>query len=191
MFDVGKLDWLNARYLRETMDAPTFLSRVREWALNEEYLLPIAEMAQSRIEKLGDLGGLTAMFFQNRLDIDEAKLRDVKIELEEQRQAYQLALWHFDGLSAWDKPSVEGALRDTATKLDLKFKFMVRAFFIAITGSATSVPLFEATAHLGRDIVRERLRHALEILGAPSKKELKSWEDLLNRPAAAEPTNAA
>ncbi|MBH9537338.1 glutamate--tRNA ligase [Novosphingopyxis sp. YJ-S2-01] len=182
VFDVGKLDWLNARYLRETMDAPQFLNRVREWALNEEYLLPIAEMAQSRVEKLGDLGGLVAMFFQNRLDMDETKLRDVKIEAEEQRQAYQLALWQFDKLAEWDKPSVEGVLRDTATRLDLKFKFMVRAFFIAITGSPTSVPLFEATVHLGRDIVRERLRHALEILGNPSKKELKSWEELLSRP---------
>ena len=106
----------------------------------------------------------------------------VKIEAEQQRQAYQLALWQFDKLAEWDKPSVEGVLRDTATRLDLKFKFMVRAFFIAITGSPTSVPLFEATVHLGRDIVRERLRHALEILGNPSKKELKSWEELLNRP---------
>ena len=191
VFDVGKLDWLNARYLRETMDAPAFLDRVRAWALNEDYLLPIAEMAQSRIEKLGDLGGLTAMFFQNRLDIDEAKLRDVKIEAEQQRQAYQLALWQFDRLPEWDKPSVEGALRDTAAKLDLKFKFMVRAFFIAITGSPTSVPLFEATVHLGRDIVRERLRHALELLGPPSKKELKAWEELLARPTTDEPPRPA
>jgi glutamyl-tRNA synthetase len=37
---------------------------------------------------------------------------------------------------------------------------------------------------LGRDVVRERLRNALELLGAPSKKEADEWKKLLAPPEA-------
>jgi glutamyl-tRNA synthetase len=30
VFDVAKLDWLNARYIRETMDTEQFVQRVEE-----------------------------------------------------------------------------------------------------------------------------------------------------------------
>ena len=68
MFDTSKLDWLNGRYMREDLSTAQFLDEVRKWALNDEYLTPIAEMAQSRIVRLSDLGALTAPFFMNRID---------------------------------------------------------------------------------------------------------------------------
>lgn len=180
VFDTDKLDWLNARHIRETMDVEHFASQIREWALNPDYLMPIAEMAQSRIQKLSDLGGLVAFFFQQRPDIDVEALRDVKIDEEQQRQAYHLALIQFDALKSWDKPAVEGVLRATADMIDVKFKDAIRAFYIAVTGAPQSVPLFDSIVHLGRDIVRDRLRFALELLGPPTKKEAKAWEDKLN-----------
>ena len=48
--------------------------------------------------------------------------------------------------------------------------------FIAISGRAVSLPLFDAMAYLGRDLVRARLRSALEALGGVSKKEAKRLE---------------
>jgi hypothetical protein len=44
-----------------------------------------------------------------------------------------------------------------------------------MTGSATSVPLFDAMELLGRDLVRERLRAALEALGGVTAAEQKNW----------------
>ena len=185
VFDTAKLDWLNARHIRETLDLEGFADAIREWALNPAYLMPIAELAQSRITKLGDLGGLTAFFFMNRIEgMSAEKLRDVKLTEEQQRQAYQLALWQFDRLAAFDKPGVEAVLRAVAEQVGAKFKDAVRAFYIAITGSPQSVPLFDSITHLGRDIARERLRHALELLGPPSSKEAKAWEALMAAPEA-------
>ena len=40
---------------------------------------------------------------------------------------------------------------------------------MAITGSPTSIPLYDSMELLGRDLVRERLRNALDLVGAPSK----------------------
>jgi glutamyl-tRNA synthetase len=181
VFDTSKLDWLNGRYLREELTTEQFMDEVRKWALNDAYLKPIAEMTQSRIVRMSDLGALTAPFFMNRIDgLTVEKLRDgVKIEADQQRAAYTLALQQFDAMIAWNKDGVDAALRATATALDIKLKDMIRTFYLAVLGSPQGVPLFDAISHLGRDILRERLRHAMELLGAATKKEVEAWAALL------------
>lgn len=181
VFDTSKLDWLNGRYLREELDTDGFMEEVRIWALNDAWLRPIAEMVQSRIVRLGDLGALTAPFFMNRIEGQTAEqLRDgVKIEADQQRAAYTLALQQFDAMIEWNKEGVDAALRRTAEALEIKLKDMIRAFYLAILGAPQGVPLFDAITHLGRDILRERLRHAMELLGPASKKETEAWAALL------------
>jgi glutamyl-tRNA synthetase len=181
VFDTSKLEWLNGRYLRETMDTAQFLDAIKAWALNDTYLTPIAEMAQSRITRLSDLGGLVSMFFMNRIEgLTVEQLREgVKIDTDNQRAAYMLALQQFDGLIEWNKEGVEATLRRTAEVLDTKLKDVIRPMYLAITGAAQGVPLFDAIVHLGRDIIRERLRHAMELLGSATKKETDAWGVLL------------
>jgi len=188
VFDTSKLEWLNGRYLREELSVSEFLDAVKAWALNDAYLTPIAEMAQARITKLSDLGGLTAMFFMNRIDgMTADRLRDgVKLDQDQQRAAYTIALQQFDNMISWNKEGVEAALRRTAEVLDAKLKDVIRPLYIAVTGSPQGVPLFDAITHLGRDIIRERLRHAMELLGPATSKEAKAWSDLLAAPRPAE-----
>ncbi|MGB5077652.1 MAG: hypothetical protein WBO17_09255, partial [Sphingorhabdus sp.] len=69
-----------------------------------------------------------------------------------------------------------------AEVLEAKLKDVIRPFYIAVTGQPQGVPLFDAVTHLGRDIIRERLRHAMELLGPATAKEAKAWGDLLNAP---------
>ncbi len=193
VFDTSKLDWLNGRYLREELDTKQFLDAIKAWALNDTYLTPIAEMAQARITKLSDLGGLVGMFFMNRLDglTAEALRNGVKIDRDRQRAAYTLTLQQFDSLIEWNKEGVEATLRRTAEVLEAKLKDVIRPMYIAITGQPQGVPLFDAITHLGRDIIRERLRHAMELLGPATSKEAKAWGDLLLAPAAEPKTGSS
>jgi glutamyl-tRNA synthetase len=188
VFDTSKLDWLNGRYLREELSTSQFLDAIKMWALNDAYLTPIAEMAQARITKLSDLGGLVGMFFMNRLDaMTTDALRDgVKLDQDQQRAAYTLALQQFDALVEWNKEGVEATLRRTAEVLEAKLKDVIRPMYIALTGQPQGVPLFDAIVHLGRDIIRERLRHAMELLGPATKKEAEAWGALLVAPPKAE-----
>jgi glutamyl-tRNA synthetase len=170
------------------MDTAQFLDAVKAWALNDAYLTPIAEMAQARITRLSDLGGLVSMFFMNRIEgLSVEQLRDgVKVDTDQQRAAYTLALQQFDSLIEWNKDGVEATLRRTADVLDTKLKDVIRPMYIAITGAAQGVPLFDAVVHLGRDIIRERLRHAMELLGPATKKEAEAWGELLAVKSAGE-----
>ena len=187
VFDIPKLDWLNGRYIREKLDRDAFMERVREWAFTPDRLGTIATLAQPRVERLSDLGLLLAFFFAGRLNLTVDQLRGGKLDDLAMRQAYQLALWEIDGLREWNVASIEGALKRVADALGKKFRDVARPFYVAITGSPTSVPLYDAMALLGRDLVRERVRNALELLGTPSNKEQTEWKKLLAAPVEENP----
>ncbi len=176
VFDVSKLDWLNGRYIRERNDLDGFLAKVQAWGLDSVRLRRIAALAQPRIERLSDLGPLLAFFFAGRLDVTAEELRSSKLDDTALRKALQLAMWGFDALSSWETGEIEAVLKGVAATVDVKLRDVTRPFYVAITGSATSVPLYDAIEILGRDITRERLRHALEVLGGVTSAELKEWQ---------------
>ena len=180
VFDVQKLDWLNGRYVRERLDPAAFVARVRDWAFSPERIERIAQLAQPRIERLSDLGLLLAFLFAGRLPLEAGDLRGGKLDDEAVRRAYQLALFELDAMPDWGIAGIERALKRVAAALGRKFRDVARPFYVAITGSPTSIPLYDAMDLLGRDMVRERLRGALEVLGVPSAKEQTEWKKLLD-----------
>ncbi len=187
VFDVTKLDWLNARYIRETLDVPALVQRVRSWAFDPAYLSAIAALAQKRIERLSDLGPLVAFFFAGRLDVTAHSFAGGKLDADGTRKLFVLALAAFDALAAWELPEIESAVRRIVDISDLKLRDAVRPLYVAVTGHPQSVPLFDSMALLGRDLVRERIRFALEQLGGATNAESEAWRKLL---AAREPLAA-
>jgi glutamyl-tRNA synthetase len=179
VFDVAKLDWLNGRYIRERLDPASFVQRVEEWAVSPERLTRMAELAAPRIERLSDLGPLLAFLFSGRLELTAQSFANTKLDVLSIRRALSLSVAEFDKLAAWNIVSIEQVIGRIATALDKKARDVARPFYVAITGSPTSIPLYDSMELLGRDLVRERLRNALDLLGAPSKRELQEWETLL------------
>lgn len=178
VFDVAKLDWINGRYLRERTDDADFLRRVQAWALHGNRAERIAALARPRIERLSDLGPLLAFLFAGRLTPRAEDLRAPKLDELQTRMALQRALWELDALPTWSVAGIETVMLGIAERLGKKFRDVARPFYVAVTGSPTSIPLYDAMELLGRDVVRERLRVALGLLGAPSKRELEEWKAL-------------
>ncbi len=180
IFDVAKLDWLNGKYLRE-LDNETFIKRTAAWGFDRARLERIAMLAHSRIERLSDLGLLTAFFFAGRLPVKKEDFAEGKTDLETARKALALAMWDLDDEREFDKGVIERALKNVAEMLDQKFRDLARVYYVAMTGSPASVPLFDAMELLGRDICRERFRVAIDALGGVSNAEHKAWRS--ERPA--------
>lgn len=175
VFDVAKLDWLNGRYIREKLDPHSFVERVAQWAIAPERLDRIGALAQPRIERFSDLGLLLAFLFAGRLPLKADDLRGGKLDDLEMRKAFTLALTHLEALVVWNVFGIEDVLKRIAEYLGKKPREVARPFYVAITGSPTSIPLYDSMELLGREIVRERLRGALDLLGAPSKREQEEW----------------
>jgi glutamyl-tRNA synthetase len=176
VFDIPKLDWVNGRYLREKLDPAAFLAKVQAWAAPAGRMEKIAALAQPRIERMSDLGLLLAFLFAGRLPVTADQLRGGKLDDLEMRRGFQFALWELEKLETWGVAGIEGVLKGIAESLGKKPREVARPFYVAITGSPTSIPLYDSMELLGRDVVRERLRNALDLLGAPTKREAEEWK---------------
>jgi glutamyl-tRNA synthetase len=148
---------------------------VRAWGFDHDRVARILELAQLRIKRLSDLGELTAFFFAGRLSVSKEHLLDTKLASDDVRRALALAMWGLDAERAFDRSVIERVLKHVGDVLGAKFRDLARVYYVAMTGSPTSVPLFEAMELLGRDIVRERFRIALDLVGAPSAAEQRAW----------------
>jgi glutamyl-tRNA synthetase len=175
VFDVAKLDWLNGQYLR-VLSTDELLARTQRWGFDRDRLVAIAELAQSRVERLSDLVPTAAFLFAGRLAIAKESFAGAKLSPDDLRKALALAMWRLDAERTFDKPTVERVLKGVGESLGAKFRDLARVYYVAMTGSPTSLPLFDSMALLGRDLVRERFRAALDVLGGVSAKEQKEWQ---------------
>lgn len=162
VFDLTKLNWLNGRWIRENLDEAEFANRVRRWALNETYLSRLAPLVRTRISVLSDLGPLAAPFFSGVVEFAPEQLLGGRLGQNGVIEALKLAGERLE-LAEWNKASIEATLKALADEMAIKLRDFLRPFFVAITGSPVSVPLYDAMEILGRDLCRARLRHALEI----------------------------
>jgi glutamyl-tRNA synthetase len=186
VFDVAKLDWLNGRYIRERLDPAAFIERTRQWArLSPERTTRIARLAQPRVERLSDLAPLLAFLFAGRLPLRRDDLLAGKLGEPELRRGLTWALSELDALQTWTAAGIEAAISSVAGALGKKPRDVARPFYVAITGSPTSIPLYDSMELLGRDLVRERLRAALDAVGPPSNRERDEWQIELRDAAAA------
>jgi len=178
VFDLQKLRWLNGRYVRENYDTSRLRRALEEWALGPEMLERVIPLAQPRLETLSDWGYLTAFFFADAVPFDPAKLELKGKTREDLLTVLQLAVWRLEQAREFSAQAIENIFNDLARKFELKLRDMTRPFYIAITGSEASTPLFQSMEILGSDLVRMRLRRALEALGGISSKKLKEMEKL-------------
>jgi len=177
VFDVAKLDWLNGQYLR-ALSVDDLIRRTQEWGFSRERVHRIAALAQSRIERLSDLGPTAAYLFAGRIALTKESFAGTKLAEEEIRKALALGIWRLDAERSFDIPTIERVLKGVGATLGKKFRDLTRVYYVAMSGSTTSLPLFDSMEMLGRDISRERLRVALAVLGGASNKEQKEWQSL-------------
>lgn len=172
VFDLAKLRWLNARYLRD-LDDSTLRDRILEWGYSPERLLQIVPLARPRLETLGDWGALTAHFFADAVAVDPADLEVSGVEPDDVVAALQFAVWRLEALESFDQESIQSALRELSEQMEIKLRLFTRPFYVALSGQTSSTPLFDTIAILGLDLTRARLRHAIEAAGGISGKQMK------------------
>ncbi len=176
VFDQEKLSWLNGLWLRENLSVEQFAAEYQKWALNPAYLMQIVPLVQQRVEKLSDVAPLAAFFLAGMLNISEADFAHKTLTLDDTRRVLQYASWLLDNERHWEKDRLFSQLKQLADAMGLKIRDLLFPLFVAIAGTSQTVSVMDSMAILGPDMSRARLRHALNVLGGPSKKEAKCWE---------------
>jgi glutamyl-tRNA synthetase len=181
VFDVQKLRWLNGRYIRESYDVPRLRGELERWGLGRDALERIVPLVQPRLETLSDWGYLTAFFFADAVPLDPTKLQLKGKSSEELLMLLQFAVWRLEELPSFTSASLEELFRDLGEKVGLRLRDAIRPFYLAITGAESAPPLFQSMEILGSDLVRVRLRRAIEALGGLSGKAMKRAEEEYRR----------
>jgi len=176
VFDLAKLRWLNARYIREDYTPETLFPLLEKWRLNRDYLMEVTRVAHTRLETLADWGPLTSFFFADSVPLDAEALILKGKTSEETQKILQFAVWELERQGELTTEDVETMFKSLSEKTGIKLRDLTRPFYVAISGSKASTPLYDSLALLGSDMVRMRLRRAVDALGQVTQAMLADWE---------------
>lgn len=176
VFDLAKLRWLNARYIREDYTPETLFPLLEKWRLNRGYLIEVTRVAHTRLETLADWGPLTSFFFADSVPLDAEALILKGKTSEETQKILQFAIWELERQGELTTEDVETMFKSLSEKTGIKLRDLTRPFYVAISGSKASTPLYDSVALLGSDMVRMRLRRAVDALGQVTQAMLADWE---------------
>jgi len=186
IFDEEKLAWMNAQTLKN-LPLEEFFNLVRpsleRFDLNsdEAYTRRAVEMTRERIHGLPDIAqgpdaekyyGVgsfdkgAGFFFSDDFSLDEAG-REKHLGAEN-LALLPLLVGRFEKLSAFDAPSIEGAIRAQAEQSGVKVAALVHPTRMAVSGKTVGPSLWELLETLGRERVARRLRKIAGASEAPS-----------------------
>ena len=161
--DYKKLDNLNGHYIRETPDA-TLVAEVTAFLAREPRILSMTARARleaampslkERAKTLVELiQGAEFLFSDGPRSLDEAAAKLLTAEGRATLAAVLPALEATD----WSGPALEAAARAFAEQNGLKLGQVAQPLRAGLTGKASSPPLFEMLALLGREESLIRLR---------------------------------
>jgi glutamyl-tRNA synthetase len=170
VFDLKKLDWINAQYLKKLdpetlaqLALPYFKQANLEVPL--ETLKALAALFKERLHTLQEFPTQALFFFQEpeyeppaiekywKADYVPEALKQLSRILEDQQD--------------FSAEALEASVRNLAEKLGLSAGKIIHPTRVALTGKETSPGLFEIMALLGKDKVLKRLKRAIEYLAIP------------------------
>ncbi|MBI3419810.1 MAG: glutamate--tRNA ligase, partial [Proteobacteria bacterium] len=168
-FDFAKLDSVNAHYLREADDArlmPDIAQRLEKdliTTLDENaraLLLKAMPGLKTRAKTLKELADSAAFYVKRRpLSLDD---KAKKLLTPEALALLKEFVEVLKGLADFSAPTIEAAARDFATVKNKKLGDVAQPLRAALSGTATSPPIFEVAALLGKQETLARLGDSLK-----------------------------
>ncbi len=163
IFDFQKLQAFNGRCLRRL--APDALGeRLRDWGLNDAAWQRIVPLAQPRLNQLSDLVPLAAFLFADRPAYAPAALLAGGPEGDRLVRWLRILQWEMERTVGWTADGLKTLCARVAETEGVKLKQLLPPLFVAISGSAVSLPVFDSMHLLGRDMTLRRIQYAIEAL---------------------------
>jgi glutamyl-tRNA synthetase len=156
-FDEQKLRWLNGLYLRE-LPVDELARRLSEFT-GRDVPPEVAEIAQEKIQTLGDFWPLAGFFFDG--PADDPKAREKVLERDGARDTLAQAREALAAAEPFGVDTVESALRGLVDRLGVKPKDVFQPVRVAIAGTTVSPGIFESVAVLGREETLRRIDRTL------------------------------
>lgn len=164
VFDIKKLDWLNAKWIRRLEPADLaarlvpFLQKAGYIGADYdlEHLTQVALLIQERLPRLDAVSDFAYLFNEPEVPVAEIqkllKDKDGKVGLERMQAAIQNI--------PWQETELEAAIKSAQADLAWSNKELFMTLRLAICGGKVSPPLFPLMEVVGRERIMQRLERA-------------------------------
>ncbi|MCI0571331.1 MAG: glutamate--tRNA ligase [Myxococcaceae bacterium] len=166
VFDLAKLRWLNARYLRERTSDAEWVAYLKDRLFQDEYLTRIVQLVRERVEKSEDFVAYADFFFKGDVTPPAAELMLKDCSKKAVVVLYEELVEKVDTCFDFSASNVEAMMRHFCEQKGVSAKDVFAAVRLMVTGKKATPPLFETMSVLGRERVRTRIRAAIAALKA-------------------------
>jgi glutamyl-tRNA synthetase len=167
-FNTEKLIWLNQHYIK-TLPA-TDVAKYARWHFEEQgidissgpALTDVISVQADRVDTLKQLASISRYFYEDFAEFDAAAAKKhLRPVAKANLIAVQLKL---ESLSIWRAATIQEAINDTATALDLGMGKIGMPLRVAVTGAGNSPALNVTLALLSQAQVVQRINKAVEFI---------------------------
>lgn len=164
VFDMEKLLWLNAHYIRQKPAAAVkelvkpFLRALNLPDKGDDFLERTVTTVQPRSRTLKEMAEALRFYLVDEVSYDEQAAR--KFLTPDMLHAFRLLMDRLEVLDGFTEQGLEKIFRDTAEELGVKLGKIAQPVRVALTGVTASPGLFEIIDILGKDVVIRRLQKA-------------------------------
>lgn len=170
VFDLEKLNWLNAEHLRKLSDE-NLLMLLKEEILNspfsnsnypDSYLLQVIAAMKERVSFVKDYLTNSTYFFEAPKSYDEnSKLKNWKEETPAQMKALYDS---FAKLNSPSKEDYEAALKATATELNIGNGKLIHPLRLAVSGVSGGPGVYDILVIIGLEETLKRIDKAINTI---------------------------
>ncbi len=175
VFNQEKLLWMNGMYIRQ-MPVEELADTLRPYLedalrkrIDRAVLVRIVPIIRERIHLLPEIVEIADFFFIDeplKYEVDTLLGKKFAGRPAEAAAALERIVAAAEALDGWSHEALEAAIRPLADELGMKAGDLFGLARVAVTGKPATPPLFETMDILGREVTLQRLRAALDKLGA-------------------------
>jgi glutamyl-tRNA synthetase len=169
VFDLEKLNWLNAEHLRKKTDEELLSLlkfeihnnlELKSQSYSDEYLLNVVNAMKERVSFINEFLTKSPYFFITPLEYEEtAQQKSWKHETPEQLKKLRNA---FSLLNNPAKEDYEHALKNVAAELNIGVGKLIHPLRLAVSGMSTGPGVYDILHILGKGEVLKRIDTAVE-----------------------------
>lgn len=165
-FDLTKLDWVNANYVRR-LTWESFFERMKGVLLPRKYskieVKKLFPLVKDRLKTIGEFGEATDFYFWKEMQYN----RDLFGKKHSDKEIIRVlteCVHAFSGIRLWRTQQLEEVGRKLVTSSGWEVGDFFMTLRVAVTGKTVTPPLFETMFVMGKEKTVSRLKAAVRFL---------------------------
>jgi len=182
VFSMEKLNWFNSEYLKNMpidsltkmllpfLEENNYIKKEDLSPAKLKWLKEVVKLMQGRIKNFSQFIDYADYFFVDKINI-EPQAFDSVLNKEGVPGILQALKDKLFALKSWDEESIENAVREVASSLQIKGGQIIHPTRVSLSGKKVGPGLFELMVVLGQEKTVKRLQEAIEKIEEAKKNK--------------------